>query len=69
MSPIILFTECLQIVFAHKKNFCEIWKAEMENIYFYTLKANVMPNACDLYSITDLLAFLSCGAVGGLHFL
>lgn len=30
----------------------------MENIYFYSLKASVMPSVWDLHSITDLLALL-----------
>ena len=58
LFPTIIFTECLQVSFSHKRNFCEIWKAEMENILFYTLKVRAVPSAFALHIMTALLALL-----------
>ena len=58
LFPTIIFTECLQVSFSHKRNFGEIWKAEMENILFYTLKVSVVPSAFALHIMSALLPLL-----------
>ena len=62
LFPTIIFIECLQVSFSHKRNFCEIWKAEVEKSCFILWRSVLcqvlLPHAL------WLLCWLSCWCWG-----